>query len=111
MPITGSDPLSADPFASSFGSLSLSSGDWANFEEDSSGPLQKSSASMLSHNKSIASNDSKPFEIPIQLNTEFQSKGQHLANSFNDSSSSMALRNLFGASGHQTNVSIILGLS
>jgi hypothetical protein len=104
MPITGSDPLSVDPFASSFGSLSLSSGDWANFEEDSSGPLQQSSASILSQNKSVASNDSKPFEISIKANNESQSFGQPLANSFNDSSSSMALRNLFGVSGHQTNV-------
>ena len=107
MPVTGTDPLSADPFASSFGSLSLSSGDWANFDEDnlsaSGGSQQKSL------NQSIGANSSKPFDISLPMSRDFHQKPQQLANSFNDSSNSMALRDLFGASGthNELNVSNI----
>lgn len=59
---------------------------------------------MLSQNKSFASKDSKPFEIRLQNPNEFQIRGPNMGHSFNDSTSSMALRNLFGVSGHHTNV-------
>jgi hypothetical protein len=75
--------------------MSLSSGDWANFDEDNlssnASPLQQS------HNSSgNNTNYSNSFGIPIARELP---KSTQISSSFNDSSSSMALKELF-ASGH-----------
>jgi hypothetical protein len=76
--------------------MSLSSGDWANFEEENlssnASPLQQS------HNSSgNNTNNSNNFGIPIARELP---KTTQISSSFNDSSSSMALKELFASGRH-----------
>ncbi|CAG2110697.1 unnamed protein product [Medioppia subpectinata] len=124
MPMTSG--IDGDPFAQSFGSMSLSSagGDWANFDEDSptsatGSPLIQSQQSRDNNADSSATGaNNKPFVLTLSRQNvgsfttstagDRSSGGHQSASSYNSSSSSSAaLQSLFNSSlGHHNQLNM-----
>src|SRR5579871_6695543 len=110
MPVTSApgSGMNAELFDRAFGSLSVSSNDWANFDDSPTSGAMPLQQQLQSHNTSAASSgsNSKPFVMTLASGGNFAPVG-HTSSNGNDSSTSSAPVNaLFNASGAYSQLTV-----